>query len=119
MCYAVMFAALSVNFYLATPTFLVYHVPNYVWATCFAVLAVGKFVFLNCLYSLVGMRVMTASALSFLLFFAAGTTEPFLLGSGSLQLPIVYFGLAIILFPVLVEPFINPWTALRDEDDDS
>lgn len=113
MCFAVMFAALAVNFHFFTPTFLVYGAPNYVWSACFLALSTGLFVFSNLWHTLEGLRLCLSLSVAFLLFFAAGTSEPFIHGEGSLQLPIVYLGLSALAFPVLIEPYVNPWTAAR------
>lgn len=119
MVFAAMFSALAVNFHFATPTFLVYHLPNDVWAACFLALGLSLAASVNLFRSLRGQSACMALAVSYLLFFAAGTSEPFLdyhLSGGkpaSIQLPIVYLGLAALAFPVLIEPFVNPWTAAR------
>ena len=44
-------------------------------------------------------------------FLAVGTGEPWLEGCGSLQLPILYAGLALLQVPLMREPFVNPVTA--------
>lgn len=114
MIYAFGFLALGVNFMVFTPTFLVYGQPNYLWGSIFLGLGGSFLCFLNCYRSLRLMRLtMTVSAL-YLLFFALGTTQPFLDREGSLQLPFLYLGWTGLLFLMLYEPFINPWSARRE-----
>jgi len=50
----------------------------------------------------------------YLLFFGVGTAQPVLSGKTSAQLLVLYCGLAALQIPLLIEPFINPWTAKRD-----
>lgn len=114
MGYAVGFLALGTNFLVFTPTFLVYGQPNEVWAVIFLVLGAGLLCFLNCFRSLRLMRLTMAVSAVYLLFFALGTSQPFLDGAGSLQLPILYVLAAGLLFLMLYEPFINPWSARRE-----
>lgn len=104
---------LAANFYWLNPTFEVYHLKNYVWASVFLTLGLAKWWFLNFKRSLRVVRMTMAFAVSFLVFFAIGTAEPWLDGVGSLQLPIMYLGMAAVQIPMLLEPFLNPWTARR------
>lgn len=105
---------LAANFYLLKPAFEVYHLSNWVWGAVFLALGISKFWFLNIHRSLRAVRMVMAFAFSFIIFFAVGTCEPWLDGAGSLQLPIMYLGMALIQVPMLLEPFIQPWTARRD-----
>lgn len=110
MTYAVGNIALGINFLVFTPTFLVYHLPNWVWSAIFLTLGISKIILLNVHRHLKLTRLFMAAAIAFFLFFSVGTAEPFMEGKGSLQLPILYVLLAMLQIPVLIEPFINPWT---------
>lgn len=114
MAYAAINALLGLNFILLHPTFLIYETSNYVWGGTFLTLAAAKIVFLNLYRHLGAVRVAMAAEIAFMFFIAVGATEPFLDGIGSLQNPILYVGLAVLELPLLLEPFINPWTARRD-----
>lgn len=115
MATAAVSVALGVNFLIFTPTFYVWDMPHELWATLFLAIGLGKIVFLNLYRSLRLTRATMTFAVAYLLFFAAGTMQPAIEGVGSLQLPILYAGFAAVLAYLLLEPFINPWTAKRDE----
>lgn len=106
--------ALGVNFLVFTPTFRVYDLPNPLWGAIFLAVGLSKVVFLNLYRSLRLTRMTMAFAAAYILFFGAGTMQPALEGNASLQLPILYAGIAATLVALLLEPFINPWTAKRD-----
>lgn len=106
--------ALGLNFALTVPTFLIFNQSKYLWATIFLVLGVSKLVFLNVWRKLPVVRVVMGGSVAFFLFLGLGTTQPFIEGNGSLQLPIFYFTVAAFELAALVEPFINPWTARRE-----
>lgn len=110
---AVINIALGLNFLLLDPTFLIYGSPNQLWGAIFLTLGGSKLLFLNVVRRLRAVRAIMAAAVAYLLFLGAGTTEPFFQGMGSLQLPIMYLSLAALQIPLIVEPFINPWTARR------
>lgn len=113
MTAAVTMLLLAANFYWLNPTFEVYHLSNYVWATIFLALGTGEIVFLNIYRSLRWVRRTMACAFGFLMFFAFGTGEPWWDGQGSLQLTIVYAYMMATQVPLLFEPFIQPFTARR------
>lgn len=123
MATAIICIALGLNFLLSQdvlgllpfqPTFFVWDMPNWVWAVFFLTIGLSKIVFLNLYRSLWLTRVTMTIAVAYLLFFAMGTMQPAFEGKGSLQLPILYVGLAALLVYLILEPFINPWTARRD-----
>lgn len=97
------------------PTFLIYGMPPELWGATFLLLGATELLFLNVWRRLKPVRLCLSS--SVFLFFAVGvgTCQPFYDGEGSLQLPIFYFALMLLHLPVIVEPFINPWMAARDE----
>jgi hypothetical protein len=115
MTFAVMSVVLGLNFWILSPTFLIYDLPNVLWGTIFLVLGFAKIVFLNIWRRLRAVRAVMAFAIAYFLFLGAGTSQPFFEGSGSLQLPILYLGCAALQIPLLIEPFVNPWTARRDQ----
>jgi hypothetical protein len=114
MTFAILNIALGLNFWVLSPTFQIFNLPNSLWGTIFLVLGSAKLVFLNICRRLRLVRACVATAIAFMFFLGAGTMQPFFEGDGSLQLPILYFGCALLQFPMLVEPFLNPWTAKRD-----
>lgn len=114
MSLAVLYVALGLNFWILAPTFLIYDMPSQLWGTIFLALGVCKLVFLNVWRKLRMVRVAMAFSIAYCLFLGAGTTQPFFEGQGSLQLPILYLAVAVVQIPILIEPFINPWTARRD-----
>ena len=106
---------LGLNFLFLHPTFLIYDQPNYLWGAIFIMLGIGKMVFLNIFRYLKFVRILIAMAFVFVMCIAYGTTQPFIEGEGSLQLPILYAGWAALQLALLFEPFINPWTAKRED----
>lgn len=114
MLYASVNMLLGLNFLVLQPTFLIYDQSNYLWGVIFLAAGLAKVVFLNFYRSLRNVRLTMAFEVSFMFFIALGATQPFLEGEGSLQLPILYVGMALLELPMLIEPFVNPWTARRD-----
>lgn len=114
MLYALACFLLGINFWIFTPTFLVWDQPNELWGSIFILLSVAKVVFLNIHRSLKLVRVTMAFEVGYFMFFALGTSQPPIEGTGSFQLPIMYLWVAAIEYPLLVEPFINQLTARRD-----
>lgn len=113
MVFAISSLILGLNFLLLNPTFLIYNQPNWIWGSIFVATAATKLIFLNFYRRLKPMRATMAFAVGYCLFLAGGTMQPFFEGKGSLQLPIMYLALAALQYPLLMEPFINPWTAKR------
>lgn len=113
MVFAIVSLILGLNFLVLHPTFLIYNQPNWLWGSIFVIIAVIKLIFLNFYRRLKPMRATMAFAVGYSLFLAGGTMQPFFEGQGSLQLPIMYAALAALQYPLLLEPFINPWTARR------
>lgn len=108
--------ALGLNFLLTTPTFEQFNIPKNVIGAGFLVLGLGFLVFLNVRRSLRTVRVLLIVGIGYMLFWGVGTTETFFKGESSLQLCILYFGLAAIQAPLLLEPFFNPVTANGKEE---
>lgn len=111
--FALMDLALGLNFLLFTPTFHVYGMPFWLWGVIYLTLGISQLVFLNLYRSLPLVRVTMASSITFALFFGVGTLQPVFEGVASPQLMILYAGVAALQGPLLLEPFINPWTAKR------
>jgi hypothetical protein len=106
--------ALGLNFFAFEPTFYVYDQPHELWGTIFIALGVAQIVFLNFYRHLRLMRATMALSMGYMAAFGLGTMQPAFEGKGSLQLPIVYGGFVAFQLALLLEPFINPWTAKRD-----
>lgn len=103
--------ALAFNFFILSPTFPIYAAPNVLWGVIFLAIGISKIVALNFYRRLGLVRAMMAFAVAYMMFLGLGTCQPFLEGSGSLQLPILYAGLSALHIPLLLEPFNNAiWT---------
>lgn len=109
MTFSVIYLALAFNFLFLSPSFLVFGAPNRVWGVLFVVLSVGQAVALTMNWLPWLRRIMAGSTL-YMMFLAVGTSQPFLDNEGSLQLPIMYLGLATLLVPLRAEPPSNPLT---------
>lgn len=103
--------ALGLNFLLTTPTFEQFGIPKNFIGACFLTLGLAKIVCLNVFHSLRIVRLLMVFGIFFKLFWAVGTTETFFQGRSSLQLCVLYIGLAALQVPLLLEPFLNPVTA--------
>lgn len=114
MILAVVNIALGLNFIINQPTFAIFAAPNLLWGLTFLAIGLGKFIALNFYRRLRFVRALMAIAVTYMLFLGLGTMQPFLEGMGSLQLPILYLGIAALQIPLLVEPFINPATKKDD-----
>lgn len=113
MILGVMQVALAFNFFILSPTFPIYAAPNVLWGAIFLVIGAGKIITLNFYSRLRLVRAIMAFSWVYTMFIGLGTCQPFLEGSGSLQLPIVYVGIAGVLLVLLFEPFYNLWTDRR------
>lgn len=102
--------ALGANFILLQPTFLIFDAPNVLWGTIFLVSSVARMIALNVYRRLRVVRATMAFSVAYMAFLAIGTGQPFWEGTGSLQLPIIYAGMALLQVPLLAEPFVNPET---------
>lgn len=111
MTTALIFVGLGINFLLTTPTFQQFNIPkNYIGAG-FLALGLSNLLFLNLLRNLRVVRFLLVLGIGYMLFWGVGTTQTFFEGTSSLQLCILYFGLAALQAPLLLEPFFNPVTA--------
>lgn len=110
MTLGVMGVALGFNFWFSNPTFDPWPGKNIV-GVVFFLLGISKLVFLNLVRNLRMVRILMATAISFMFFWGLTNTQQFFAGNASLQLPILYMALSILQLPLLVEPPINPVTA--------
>jgi hypothetical protein len=110
MLYATGFVALGINFLIFTPTYLIFGMPNELWGALLLAIGATELFFLNVVNRLSHVRQAMAAGIALCLILAAGTCEPFIHHVGSLQLPLMYLGLAATQYPLLIEPPVNPWT---------
>lgn len=103
--------ALGLNFILLQPTFLIWDAPNVLWGAIFLVVSFARLIALNIYRRLRWVRATMFFSAAYMGFLAIGTSQPFIEGSGSLQLPIIYAGMTLLQVPLLFEPFVNPVTA--------
>lgn len=103
--------ALGLNFIILSPTFPIFDTPNVIWGATFIVVSIARLIALNVYRRLRWVRATMAFSAAYMAFLAIGTGQPFVEGSGSLQLPIIYAGMALLQVPLLFEPFVNPVTA--------
>lgn len=109
MTFSGIYLALALNFLFLNPSFLIFGAPNQVWGSIFLMLSIGQILLISkgCLRWL---RRLMACSVVYLAVLGAGTSQPFLDRTGSLQLPIMYVGLATLLVPLRAEPPSNPLT---------
>lgn len=112
--FALIDVALGLCFSFFHPTFPVYGMPYQLWGVIYLALGISQLVFLNFYRRLTGVRVTMVCSIIFALFFGFGTLQPVFEGNASPQLMILYAGIAALQIPLVLEPFINPWTARRD-----
>lgn len=117
MTVASVFVLLGANFLLTTPTFQQFDIPKNFIGSGFLALGLGNLVFLNIRRNLKAVRVLLIVGIAYMLFWGVGTTQTFFEGTSSLQLCILYFGLAALQAPLLVEPFFHPVTANGEDRD--
>lgn len=106
-------AALGLNFIFLSPTFPIFDMPNDLWGAIFLALSAGRIISLTLVRRMRMVRAFIAASTVYTMFLAFGTMQPWIEGRGSLQLPILYASMSALQIPLLLEPFINPWTAKR------
>lgn len=111
MTVALMFVALGFNFWFGKVTFEQYGIPKQWIGTGFLVIGLSQLLFLNVRRNLDAVRVVLIVGIAYMLFWGIGTTETAFQGKSSFQLFILYWGLAALQAPLLLEPFFNPVTA--------
>lgn len=110
---AAILIALAANFLLSTPTFNPFDIHKEYVGTGFLIIGLSELVLLNFFRSLIALRVVLMISITYLIFWGIGTTQSYFDGRSSLQLFILYFGLASIKASLLLEPFSNPATATK------
>lgn len=108
---ALIYVALGFNFLLTVPTFEQYGIPKNVIGAGFLAQGIAYLLLLHVHRNLGVVRMLLIFSIAYMLFWGVGTTETFFQGKSSLQLCILYFGLAALQAPVLLEPYFNPVTA--------
>lgn len=119
--HALVSVALGFNFWLTKPTFNPYGIDYRIIGSVFILLGLAKLTFLHGVRapwgrilvrrSIRGVRVVVALKIAWVTFWAIGTTVTFFQGKTSLQLFILYAGLALLEASAMYEPFRNPLTA--------
>lgn len=118
MVFALLSMGLGVNFWLTTPTFNPLAIPKEITGAIFFGLGVGKVVFLNAIRNLRAVRTIMATEIAWMCFWGVGTAITWVQGKTSLQLFLLYVGMAVFEVFLLVEPPVNPLTAVRDTTGD-
>jgi hypothetical protein len=109
--YALISAALGLNFLFLHPTFDPLGIPKDVMGVIFLALGGSKLLLLNVAHNTTAIRGVMALGIAVMLFWASALTiEFFLRSQTSLQLPITFFGLALLGIPIILEPPANPLT---------
>lgn len=108
--FAVVGFGFGLNFFLFNPTFLIWHTPSEIWGAIFLLSSANRLVALNT-RRLGWLRLTMGFQMAYFAFLAVGAGEVWLDGKGSLQLPIALAGYALVQFPLMFEPFLNPETA--------
>lgn len=111
MGYALLNVALALNFILLTPAFDPLGISKYWFGAIFMAMGVAKLYALNGVLRRRLLRFTIAANVGLLVFFGILLIAGFFSEhQTSLQLPIMYFGAAVIEFPMLKEPLVNPQT---------
>lgn len=112
MAYAVLSAALGLNFLFLTPPFMPLDVPKWPIGLLLLGCSLVKLTLLLLNTRNRWLRLSMALSVTIYAFWAMGTTYDFFARSQtSMQLPLTYMGLATLGALLLMEPFINPATA--------
>jgi hypothetical protein len=115
MAYGLLSVALGLNFLVLNPTFEPFGIPKDLCGVVFLALGLSQLVWLNVVRHTALLRLTMAATIGVMFFWAAiNTAEFFRLGQTSLQLPIVFYGLAALGMPLLTEPSTNPLTSQEE-----
>lgn len=109
--YALIALALGLNFILLQPTFLIFGAPNELWGVIFLALGVSKIIALNFYRRLRLIRGLMSFKITYMMFLALGTSQPYIEGKGSLQLPIMYAGISALQIVLLLLPSVIKWSS--------
>lgn len=110
MVFACIYIALGLNFFFTTPTFNPYQIPYPIVGAVFLALGISKIVFLNFIRNIKIVRVLMALSVGYSIWWGIGTSITYFQGRTSLQLFVLYAGMAALEIFWLVEPFVNPMT---------
>lgn len=106
--FAVINVALALNFFYANPTFNPFEIDKNIVGVVFLTLGIGKLIFLNLHRSLRVVRGLMAVEIAFMVFWGVGSSITFFTGQTSLQLFVLYLGMAVNELFLLLEPPANP-----------
>lgn len=115
MTFAIINIALALNFFFTNPTFNPYGINKAIVGTVFLVLGVSKIIFLNFKRNLKTVRFLMTAEIIFMLFWGIGSTITFFQGKTSLQLFVLYVGMAVNEVFLLLEPAVNPITKIKEK----
>lgn len=111
--FALINIGLGLNFLFANPTFNPYQIDKTVIGCIFLALGLLKVIFLQFSRNLKILRLVMAGEVVFMLFWGIGTTITFFRGQTSLQLFVLYAGLAALESFLLLEPIVNPVSEVK------
>lgn len=106
---------LGLNFLLTNPTFNPYGIDKTIIGMIFLGLGLGKIVSLLVVYNMKAIRILMALEVAFMVFWGIGSSITFFQGRTSLQLFVLYIGIAVSETFLLLEPVVNPMTETKRE----
>lgn len=115
LTFSLIHIGLGINFFFSNPAFNPYEIDKNIIGIIFLSLGVVKAFFLMVRRNLKFVRIIMAFSIGFTLFWGAGTIFSFLRGQTSLQMLVLYWGLAVIEMSLLLEPLANPLTEKADK----
>jgi hypothetical protein len=110
MTFAGIRIGLAINFWTSKPAFHPYDIPNSLIALVFFLLGLWQVIFLNVWRDLRKVRVVLALSAAVTLAWGLLNTHQFFFGPASLQLPIVFIGLAVLQLLCVFSLTINSGT---------
>lgn len=113
LTFAVLSIGLGLNFLLLTPPFNGYGIPVWIVGITFLALGIAKVIFLTIQRNLKAVRFTMALEVGWMLFWGIGTSITYFQGRTTLQLFILYVGMAAFETFLLLEPFANPLTGRK------
>lgn len=109
--------ALALNFFFTNPTFNPYGIHKTVVGGIFLGLGSAKLLFLIVYRNLQYLRLVMTAQIMFMLFWGGGSVITYIQGKTSVQLMVLYGGLAMLEVFLLIEPVVNPMTKKSPESD--
>lgn len=88
-------------------------IPKEIIGSIFLALGVSKLIFLQAFRNLRMLRLAMAAEVMFMAFWGIGTSITFFRGQTSLQLFVLYAGLSSLEVFLLLEPIVNPVSAVK------